>query len=476
MAEEKKEEKEHYINGGSVIGRRKYCPGSLGMEVKISEEMGEPELKEHTIKGTKVHKAIELLIPTAIERWNWDADKRYLDLPPIVTKPIRAYLKQEWDSEYEYTEVLEAAQLACDDILRILGDKAPNVAYSTERKFILSEELELGGTADFVWGYKDKAGKKFGGIWDYKNGTTHVDATETMQLQLYAVAMNEELGKKTSFESIETHIFIPNTLVRGKETSSRTFTNEELLEAKEEFIEIAKKALGHYGEESLTLSAGSHCKFCKAKGVCKEFHDNIHKKALKDFELAEIKQSKKKLTKKSAGELINQVKATPRVNPEALVKTLTDEQLLGWLANSDYILECDKAVKAYCKGRFAAGTPIPGTKLVSTKPRRMWRKDVGIKEAGNILKEKGVAKPWRTELVTLTDAEEALTQTFAKQLDVGKKEAKALAQEALKDLIDFTKSSTNLVLDVPENASKEEVKGIVNRQEVIDAKFTKWEE
>lgn len=399
--------RDHYRNGGSQISKRLLCPASLIAEDKILAEEGEPEESAYALAGTRVHECIESLLPVAIG--NWDQDDKFKGAPKLLS--------------YDEAEI-ESAKLACLDVLSILGGLAPQVGWEVENKMVLSEELELGGTADFVWGFK-RNGIKVGGIWDYKNGVQPVDARTTRQLELYAAAMNKSLGGKEGFEQIETHIFQPNSLNSNTYKTSKVFTKEQLKASEQEFIRGAEIALGRHGEDAqLQFNPGEEqCKWCAAKPKCKAHHSWQHDKALHIFDAYDPNTPAKKI---------------PTKDPKEIVTELSDEQLLEFFKQIEYIEGCVKAVKEYITARNKGTNPIPGTKLIVGLSRRQWRKDLEINEIGSVLKEAGIAKPFKKNLLTIGDIEKKL-----KKLDLDKNSI----TELLSEVTSKTTPGLKLVID-----------------------------
>lgn len=415
------DEREHYLNGGSSLGRRIQCPGSLKME----EPIPEPETSEYAEDGTRVHECIETLIPVAIR--NTISRMQGIDVDLYESAPKLL----SYDSEH-----IEAAKLAVDDILGCMGDMVADVGWVAEHKFIRSKELQLGGTADMAWAYSTSEGR-YAHIWDYKNGVNPVDLETTPQLLSYAVALQHETREKgrEEFDTVTTYIFQPNSTDETKIKQEKVYTKEEIAEADKMFVEVAEIVLGMHGEAPMFLRSGEYCRYCKAKAICVEYHKSQTTKAAEVFDSWD-EEEREELSETQENGIIP---FNPKPgNPEEVVKTLTDEQLVQFIKHKDYLKAALAAVDSYVKLRAKSGTPVEGLKCVESKGRRGWKTDLSTPQLGKKLKELGIKAPYEKKIITLGKAEEEL-----KALGMTAKAAK----EAIKDIAPEGKPSIKIVLD-----------------------------
>ena len=443
--------RDHYINGGSQMDRRVECRGSLKMELPFWDIGDETE---HSKEGTCVHECGEIFLPFAME--NWNKDDKFEGAPSLDSHQMKKYTESQVVGGLRY----------CMNILEILGDKAPNVQWVSEKKFIIDQDLELGGTADFACGYtqsyksfaaehlekfpslvealKDQKDVKVGIIWDYKNGTIPHDAEHSNQIAQYAGAMQFELGKppKRAFDVIFGHIYGPNFRDRRLVTSVVAFSKQQLAEIISFQRQIAEEALGMHGEDKLFLKAGEHCFFCKAKAVCKEVDRTTREKASmlidKFNAIYEVGKSKVVLKK--------QVLTPENYDFRADLETKNDEEIVDFFCYIEFFTKAISATKQYIIERQKMGKPIHGLRLVESTSRRKFKEELDDKEIGQIAKGWGIESPWVKVARNLSDLEKELIQILKKQGAKGD-EAKAQAQKLMEEITEKTKPGISIVLD-----------------------------
>lgn len=352
----------HYLNGGSQIYKREQCPGSLEMEQKFPETQSSKAAE----KGTKVHECIEALLPHAID--NFHTPDMWEGMPTLAS--------------YDSDEI-EAGKAAVEDILsaRVLGDLmalstplGSSMGWAAERKYVLDDSLELGGSADFSAVYK-KGDKKILIIWDYKNGVTPVHA-RALQLAMYgACAQHElglEMGEDEPFDEIRCFVYQPNSLNRTEIATRKDYTREELRKITERVKNAARIALGKDKDVEPYLQAGSHCTFCSAKATCPSYSEKIVAECVDVFD--------------------DWVSPESSVNPRQAVYQLNDEKVLQAFKNLPYLENYCKAIKEYVKTRYLAQDRIPETKVVTKRGRRSWNSTLPVSKIEKELKDKGLSK------------------------------------------------------------------------------------
>lgn len=465
-------DRDHFLNGGSSIARRKYCRGSLKMELPFWKT--QDDTADSTL-GTRIHECGEQLIPTALA--NWNKEDKFENAPTL-----KDYTEQEYEAGKNY----------CLDILRLVGNKAPNCAWVSEQRFEIDSELELGGTADFAWGYiqswvefekeheKDFSdllhtlidfydGKlsngampkdlKIGHIWDYKNGTIPHNANTSEQIKQYIAGLQHKLGTngKRPFDVIFGHIFGPNFRDRSLVTSTVCYTAGEIEEILSEQRLIAEEALGLHGDGPLKLHAGEHCFFCKAKPVCHEFDRHTKQKASLIIDQFDAKYPTAKKAKTPAD--------LESINIEEILKTKTDAEIKEFWLHTEFFTKAIGAVKEYIRMRHLSGKPIDGLKVVQGTTRRIYKKDLDDLGVGKLLQEMGIEKPWQKVVRNLTDVEKELKDKF-KEKGIKAKEAEAQAKALLLSVVEMTTPSLAIVLD-SENDPRLGIE-VVNKQKALE--------
>lgn len=228
-------------------------------------------------------------------------------------------------------------------------------------------------------------------ITDYKHGKgVPVSAENNPQMRLYALGALKKYAliygeaiKKISMAIVQPRI--------TEDVSEDCLTVEELLTWGEEIKPIALKAYSGEGE----FKAGSWCKFCKGKAVCRARAENYT--ALEDFKgcLIEGKMSEEdKLAFDS-----QKVGPVPAVLSDAEIGDLLfrGKELAAWL----------KDIQEYALGAILQGKDIPGWKVVVGKSNR---KFTDVDAAIEAIKKAGYEEKqlYKTEPKTLAQLESLL--------------------------------------------------------------------
>ena len=173
-------------------------------------------------------------------------------------------------------------------------------------------------------------------IVDYKYGVgVPVSAKENPQMRLYALGALNEFGFLYDIKTVSMRIYQP----RINNISADEMTAEELLTWAEETVKptalLASEGKGDY-------KAGSHCKFCKHAGKCRE--------------LAKVCNETIKLNGKNV--------KVPKLAPFEVAEILKNESMINsWI----------KAVKTEALKDMLDGKEIPGYKVVEGRQgNRKW--------------------------------------------------------------------------------------------------------
>lgn len=196
-------------------------------------------------------------------------------------------------------------------------------------------------------------------ITDYKHGKgVVVSAQNNPQMRLYALGA---LKKYTAIfgETIQT---VSMAIVQPRITEDveeEELTVEELLAWGEQIKPIAEKAFTGTGA---TYQAGTWCKFCKARAVCRARSENMT--ALEDFKDIVIEG---KLSEDDRKAIQTKELLTGEKTP-----TLTDAEVADLICRGAALKDWYEDLCSYAQQAIEAGRTIPGYKLVAGKSNREW--------------------------------------------------------------------------------------------------------
>lgn len=306
------------------------CPGSVRLEAKFPDSQG-PDAK----LGTGAHRVNEKAL------LNGNNAKDYLG---------RDVLLEDGSPFIPDQDTVESCQVFLDEV-RSWKEKLPGSVIEPERHGTLDWlDKEIGGTTDAT------IRQPFGTlvILDYKHGkgvpvdVVEDDGSVNAQTMVYALA---GLGAPSSsgvemFEEIIVGIVQPRSFhPDGPIRYAPPMTPEQVREWGNNVLMPAVKAAK---KKNAPLSAGDHCRFCKAAQGCPEIQKQAMSVAQEAFE-----------------DVDNPVTPTDpmMLTTEQIGKVLGLEKLLkGWL----------KAVESRALHLLASGESIPGFKLVQKKTHRKW--------------------------------------------------------------------------------------------------------
>lgn len=264
-------------------------------------------------------------------------------------------------------EMAETAQVYVDYV------RSKNVAGATlfiEQKFSLASlkpPFDAGGTADAV---VHTPSTRHLDVIDLKGGRGHVVEVEgNPQLRTYALgAMLANTG--LAVDTITVTIVQPRAPHKSGRTRSETFHVADLLEWTVDLVAAMKRSASalqergqadnYIGDAILTpaawaakwLSAGDHCKFCKAAGFCPALEQKTMDAAGVWFD--DLDQPR--------------ISNTPdMLSPERAAQLLDAADMI-----SDYV----NAVRAYWHAQAEMGVEIPNYILVAKTGREKWNDGV----------------------------------------------------------------------------------------------------
>lgn len=335
----------HAILSASGAARWLACPPSAREEQKFPVESS-----PYAVEGTRAHALAEKHL------------KRYLK----TGDPTVAF--------EEDAEMVEAVQFYVDTVVEKINEarkSSKDAQVCIEKQLDFSQWVPQGfGTGDTVI-----LSDSFLEIIDLKYGKgVPVSAKSNPQMRLYALGMYALMGWLYRADKVRMTIVQP----RLDNISTETITVEELLAWGESIKDIADKAFQGEGE----YKAGDHCRFCRARRVCRtraNFLKKVYRKAfapgneLEPEEIAEI--------------------------------VLQAKNVQNWLDE----------IKEYARAKAISGTKWPGLKLVQG---RSVRKIIKKEEAGELLVNAGYPrdKIFKTQLCTITELEKVCGRKNLKEL------------------------------------------------------------
>jgi hypothetical protein len=330
----------HALLGPSSAARWIACPPS----VRLCEQFEDVE-SEYAKEGSLAHEIAELKVRKLID-------------PGLTSRKFTAAMKKLKDKELYQEEMQGYTDEYVEFIQEQMYSYETTPHISVEQKVDFSQYVPGGfGTADCIL-----ISNNILHIIDFKYGKgVPVDAENNAQLLLYA------LGAYLTYEMIFPIEHIKMSIVQPRLNNICTW--ECRLDYLLEFAKIAqeKAAMALKGEGD--FNCGEHCKFCKAKAVCRE-------RANANLELAKYEfKAADQLTLEEIGEILQKAK-----------------NLSSWV----------KDIEKYALAESLKGNEVPGWKAVNGRGSRSFS---NTDEAIKILKENGIAEELLYERKYLTLAQ-----------------------------------------------------------------------
>ena len=363
---------EHAKLSASGSSRWINCPPSIRLE-----EQFEDKTSIYAEEGTLAHELAELKLRLELK----EITKRTYTLKfNKATKDNPLYSKDMDDYVDVYKEIcmekyLNSKETTTDSIAAV------------EQRLDFSNYVPDGfGTGDFIV-IADGTLE----ICDLKYGKgVPVSAENNSQMRLYALGAINKFSFLYDIAKVRMTIIQP----RLNSISSDEISVNELLKWAEEVVKpSAELAIKGEGE----FKTGAHCKFCKARSVCRARADE-------NLELAKFEFKKS--------------------------DTLSNDEISEILEKVDSLVKWASDVKDYALDKALEGQEFKGYKLVEGRSQRKWKDE---KAVAQILIDRGFLDNiiWTKKLTTISNIERA----------IGKKETERL----FKDLIDKPTGKPTLV-------------------------------
>lgn len=346
----------HAMLSASGASRWMACTPSARLEQQF-----ENKTSDYAAEGTLAHELGEL--------------KLRKELEGLSTRSFNSKVKKIQENKLYTADMPDYVDMYVETCLeRVSEAKAttPDALFKIEQRLDFSEWVPEGfGTGDFVIiadGTMEVCDLKYG------KGVP-VSANNNKQMMLYALGAISEFSFLYDIEKVRMTIIQP----RLDNISTFEVTVEDLLKWAEEYVkpkaELAIKGEGEF-------CAGDHCKFCRAKAVCRA-------RAEKNLELAKYEFEKP---------------PTMDNNDIAYVLSKVDE-LVSWASD----------VKEYALEEALKGEEFEGYKVVEGRSNRKWSSEDDVAEVliGQGFKENLI---YTKKLTGITNMESA----------IGKKEVQRL--------------------------------------------------
>lgn len=367
----------HALLGPSSAARWIACPPS----VKLCEQFEDVE-SEYAKEGSLAHEIAELKVRKLID-------------PGLTSRKFTAAMKKLKEKELYQEEM----QGYTDEYVEFIQEQmysyptTPHIA--VEQKVDFSEYVPDGfGTADCILIANDTLH-----IIDFKYGKgVPVSVENNKQLLLYA------LGAYLAYEMIFPIAHIKMSIVQPRLANIDTW--ECSLDYLLEFAKIAqeKATMALKGEGD--FNCGEHCKFCKAKAICKE-------RANVNLELAKYEfKAADQLTLEEIGEILEKAKDLAKwaedLKEYALSESLKGNEVPGWKAvngrGSRSFKNTDEAIKVLVDNGIAEELLFERKYLTLAQ----MEKTVGKKEFNSLVGDLIVMNVGKPTLVEASDKREAI--------------------------------------------------------------------
>ena len=368
----------HALLGPSSAARWIACPPS----VRLCEQFEGVE-SEYAKEGSLAHEIAELKVRKLID-------------PGLTSRKFTAAMKKLKEKELYQEEMQGYTDEYVEFIQEQMYSYETTPHISVEQKVDFSEYVPNGfGTADCILISNDTLH-----VIDFKYGKgVPVSVENNKQLLLYA------LGAYLAYEMIFPIAHIKMSIVQPRLANIDTW--ECSLDYLLEFAKIAqeKATMALKGEGD--FNCGEHCKFCKAKAICKE-------RANVNLELAKYEfKAADQLTLEEIGEILEKAKDLAKwaedLKEYALSESLKGNEVPGWKAvngrGSRSFTNTDDAIKVLVDNGIAEELLFERKYLTLAQ----MEKTVGKKEFNSLVGDLIVMNVGKPTLVEASDKREAIT-------------------------------------------------------------------
>lgn len=381
------EDREHRLYSPSQMERISLCPGS----VELNKRAPARETSKYAIEGTKAHDVLEAALRNNVRR-ALEAHREYSSV-----------CMEDFDSDFYYS-----LQVALNYIYDILDDYPDAELYI--EKFVdppcPSAPGETGGYCDVAIFIPSLAWLI---ILDYKHGAgVAKQAKGNTQVKQYGAGflfqdnpvVDPEAVDKVTLVIAQPRAFHTDGHIREYDT-----TPFELYEYLDEMDGYVRAALA----PNAPLNPGEdQCRFCNARTICPareaaglQTAVNVHFASIYDVKAPEIP------------------------NPK-----LMDVARLEYIAQAAPMLrKFLDDVDAHLEELLRGGVELQNFKLVDTQAKRQWHGDenkIAFQLAA--LADVDISEVYRTQLITITDAQRMVVEAFKSR--VGRGHKKQAAEEA----------------------------------------------
>ena len=332
------EPKTHALLGASSSHMWLVCTPSA----RMCEDM--PDVKSsHAAEGSLAHEICELKLR-----------KAYIE--PMSARTFTTRLNKLKKEDLYKNEMLACSDTYVDYIDNIMLSYPTSPYIAVERKVDFSQYVPEGfGTADCVIIYGDTLH-----IIDYKHGQgVQVSAEHNSQMMLYALGALSFYAMLYDIKRVKLAIVQP----RLNNISEWELTTDELIAWGNDYVK--PRAQAAYEGKGECVS-GEHCRFCRAKAICK---------ARANANLA--------LAKHAFAEPL----------------TLSNDEIGDILQQAQDLKKWADDVKDYALSEVLKGNSIPGWKAVEGRSVRVFK---DTDKAFTVLKENGIDESMLYERVPLT--------------------------------------------------------------------------
>ena len=378
--------KAHALLGASSSARWLACSPSA----RMCEDIPETE-SPYAAEGTLAHEICELKLTKAYTL-------------AIGPKAFTTRLNKLKKHELYQDEMLKCADTYLDyiDSIMLSYPSTPHIAI--ERRVDYSTYVPEGfGTADCIIVYGDTLH-----VVDYKHGKgVPVSADHNPQMMLYALGALNAYQMLYNIHTIKMSIVQP----RLDSISEWEIESEELIKWGNEFVKPrAEKAFKGEGD----CVPGEHCRFCRAKAVCRA-------RAVANLDLAKYAFAEPAtLSNTEIGEILQQAQDLEKwakdVKEYALDEVLKGNDVPGWKAvegrSTRSFVDTDKAFATLTENGIDESLLYERTPLTLSKIETM----LGKSKFAELLTDQVVKSPGKPTIVPESDKRQPFNMTSAQHV------------------------------------------------------------